>query len=205
MQRFLQIFLILISLSVFLSCSVTRTYVRADSTEGKSIKAVLESGYSSILYKASFDISKNHFSGLFFFKQTKDSTIRVVLLSEIGLNFLDMEYKNHEFRVINCNELLNKKILINSIKRDLKLLIDKPQEKKKLKLYKKNNFYIIKQDKHSYFYNEENLQYKIVQKDVFRNIELLILSYKDGFPLKINIRNKRIKLNIKLRLLKITP
>jgi hypothetical protein len=170
----------------------------------QEIIPVLGGDYNSVLYKASFDIGKKHFSGLFFFKQVADSAVRVVLLSEVGLNLLDMEFKNGEFTLINCNELLNKKILINTLKKDLRLLIEAPKNKSKQKLYTKKDSYVLKQENQYYFFcNSDSKQTQIIQKSAFKDINIQMPSYREGFPKEILISNKKINLTINLRLLKV--
>jgi hypothetical protein len=64
----------------------------------------------NVLYKADLKIGDRELSGLMFFNQT-DSTMRVVMLSEVGLKYFDIEYRKNDghIDVHDLSELLDYK------------------------------------------------------------------------------------------------
>ena len=133
MKQFLKIFLILNSIIFLSACASTKGFKKQKDQEITAIKPLLDNGFKSAMYSAKIDIGKQHFSGLFYFKNQEDGSKRIVFLTQFGLNLLDLEYKNHKFELKNCKDFLNKKMIINTLKKDLKLLIDSPQGIKKRK------------------------------------------------------------------------
>src|ERR1035437_4022081 len=77
---------------------------------------------SSILYNTHVNVIGKHLSGLMIIKRMRDSTIRVVFSSEMGVKFFDFEYSGIGFKVVYCMEQLNKKVVINQLKKDLGFL-----------------------------------------------------------------------------------
>lgn len=208
MKQFLQVFLFLISVFFVNSCSNTKGLVKEKKNSAFIGKPLLQGKYSTALYKTKIDIGNKHFSGLFYFKIQTDTSYRIVFLSEFGLNLLDLEYKNHEFTVKNCKEFLNKKIIINMLQKDLRLLIDIPQNYKN-KVYKntKNKTVLIKFNKffkkYLYFYSEQEKLYKIIKKNGISHIVAKVRYDKKEIPQEIEIDDKRINLSLKFNLIEL--
>jgi hypothetical protein len=77
----------------------------------------------SILFKTGIDLGKNHFSGLFLVKPTGADEVRILFLSELGLNLLDMHYSNGQFEVVSVKEFLNRKTLLKTLQNDFRSLL----------------------------------------------------------------------------------
>lgn len=76
------------------------------------------------LYRASVDVYGNHISGLMFFKTLPDSSTNVAFTTETGLTFFNFSWdKAGQFRVQHVIKKLNKKAVINLLRRDLELMI----------------------------------------------------------------------------------
>ncbi len=85
---------------------------------------VLNPEQGSLLFKSSISIGKRHFSGLFLIKQQEaDSSIRVLFLSEVGLNLLDLEFRGGKCRVVSVKDFLNKTSIIRTLERDFQTLL----------------------------------------------------------------------------------
>jgi len=209
MKRFLQVFLLLISTVLLFSCSSTKQLTKASPKESIFVATPpLATHYSTALYKAKINIADKKYSGLFYFKLMEDTSYRVVLLSEFGLNLLDLEYKNHDFTVVNCKSFLDKSIIVNTLKKDLKLLLDFPESKTKI-VYD-NNYQSVKRidkrrcfEKISCFYNENQVLKNILRKKGFSHIDITTTYLDKKIPSRIHIKNKRIKLDFELNLIKI--
>lgn len=76
------------------------------------------------LYHASVDVYGHHISGLMFFKTLPDSSKRVVFATETGLTFFNFSWdKGGQFNVQHVIKKLDKKAVINLLRKDLELMI----------------------------------------------------------------------------------
>jgi hypothetical protein len=206
---FRQIFLFSISLFFLSGCVSTKNFYKEKDTSFFPISTVLENGYNTALYKAKIDVENNHISGLIYFKIVSESSYRIIFMSEFGLNLLDYEYKNNSFELISCKDFLNKKIILNAIKNDIKLLIDLPKNNDKKSIYKnpKSQISLVKikekLNRYYYFFNQEKEAIRIIQTKGLKHIEITFDEYDNEIPKKIEIYHKRIKLGINLNLIKL--
>jgi hypothetical protein len=83
----------------------------------------LQPQFSTTLYRTQIDVVGKHLSGLLFFKKQPDNSYRVVFTNEMGLNFFDFHFANHQFEVLHCIAQLNKKPVINQLHKDIGFLL----------------------------------------------------------------------------------
>lgn len=202
------ILLLLINIVLLNSCSTTKHY-KAVSHSNIQLQPVLNATYNTALYKASIDIGDKHFSGLFYFKKLPNEEYRILFLSEIGLNLLELKYSHGLFEVINCQKFLNRKSLLNTLQNDLELLIATPANGSRLKYFKhkSNPRVLIKLKANSkrcyYFYSQNNELDQIIKKKTFSKVNIQTNGNRQHMPELIEIQHNRVKLNIKLKLLKV--
>jgi hypothetical protein len=83
---------------------------------------VADTGY--FLFKARIDLMKNHFSGLMVVKPVTGGSYRVVFLTEVGIKIFDIEFlTSREAKIHYIMEAINRKILINSLTNDIRLVL----------------------------------------------------------------------------------
>lgn len=205
MKKSLPIFLLLISIA-FLSCGPTRHLTKTNA-EAHTFQPPLND-YSTALYKAHIKVGNMAFSGLFYFKKDTDGLQRIIFLSELGLTFLEMVYEENSFKVNKCQDFIDSKTILSNFMNDLQLLIDQPVSPTKLAKYENENgnLAVVKfrsrKKKHFYFYEENGELGKIVQKKGLRHVEIDLQNGEKNVPQKIEVKHKRIKLYIKLKLLR---
>ena len=66
---------------------------------------------------------KRHFSGLMVVKPLPEEAYRVVFITEVGLKIFDMSFTREEVIVHYFIEAMNKKALVNTLKRDIGLIL----------------------------------------------------------------------------------
>ena len=209
MSPFRTLFLPLIISLLLSSCSSTRELGSTETSEKGSIYrfAPLGSISDPMLFKAAIGISGDHYSGLFLIKRIPDdSTIRVLLLSELGLNMLDLAYRDDEFEVVSVQEFLNKPPLLKTLQNDFRTLLldlstlaaysvtEKEDEDTELLQFRHRS--------HKYrFYRQKDLgTFRIERRrGLFRRVDFNI---KGTDELDICIEHRAIKLKIDLRQLK---
>lgn len=79
--------------------------------------------FSTHIYKTEVDVVGNQFNGLLVFKTMPDSSRRVVFTSETGPTLFDFEYVRDTFRVRYCLKKLNRKAVIQTLRKDFELLL----------------------------------------------------------------------------------
>lgn len=74
------------------------------------------------IYKATIDVYSKQLSGIFVAKKINDSRHRVVFTTDFGNTLMDVEVSENYFKVNYCIEELNRKIILNTLKNDFRLL-----------------------------------------------------------------------------------
>lgn len=173
------------------------------------LKSVFNDGFNKVLFKARIQLYNKHFSGLLFIKSIKNNTKRIVFVTEIGIKIFEFEFINNDFNVHYCLEIFNKKVILKTLEKDIKLLLMNNLAEKKVKIFEakksKNKVYKLKENCQSnyYFIDKEtgNLIKIENSSGIFRKVIIELNDYKEGFPNKINIVHPGIKLNIQLKLI----
>jgi hypothetical protein len=86
--------------------------------------------FKSELYTTSIDIVGHHLSGLLLIKTMPDSSQRVVFTNESGISFFDFEWKAEGFKIHHVMKKIKRKIIVNTLRKDLELIIFPIQVKK---------------------------------------------------------------------------
>ena len=153
------------------------------------------------VYKASIDVYDKHFGGLLIIKKIDKNNHRVAFTTEMGNKLFDFTFIEDDFKVNFILDELNKKMLINILKKDFKVLITE-----KLKVsnsFKKNNNRIfettIYNKTHYYFFNESQLTHVVKTKNGKEKVEFLFTEISANFADQISIKHNNIKLEIILK------
>jgi thymidine kinase len=157
------------------------------------------------VYKANISVYGNELTGIFIAKKINETTHRVVFTTEFGNKLIDFEISENDFKVNSIAEELNRKILINTLKTDFRLLLRKNYliesqfENASDKVYQskegnKYNFLFVLKANEKY--------YKIVRSS--RTKEKISISFDSEnniFAERVIIQHKNIKLKIELNYL----
>ena len=213
MRQFQIIFFLLSSLILFVSCGSLCNLHHYHQTQKVDIKndKVLGNYFSSLLYKANLNVYGHSFSGLILFKRIKeDSATHVVFLSELGLNFLDLKYKNNQMELISCNDFLNKKNIIKLLKKDFGMLLQNMSLVDNYKIYhnEKDTTNLLKfksdKNKYYYFYRSEFDVFKIKQKSGLIGNSIITLNHNiDRNVNEIMINHSNLNIQIELNLIQV--
>jgi hypothetical protein len=157
------------------------------------------------VYKANITIYGNELSGIFIAKKINDTTHRVVFTTEFGNKLLDFEISETDFKVNSIVEELDRKILINTLKTDFRLLLKRNYAIKEQFDNKESKVYLTKSDKtNNYLFisKADNKLNKIVNTSKRKErINLFFTSENNNFAAKIVIQHYNIKLRIELNYL----
>jgi len=128
------------------------------------------------VYKANITVYGNELTGIFIAKKINETTHRVVFTTEFGNKLLDFEISETDFKINSIVDELNRKMLINTLENDFRLLL-------------RNDFLVSEK-----YENSVNRVYK--NKDG-KNYNYLFSSSTDGKLFKIAQASKtKEKINI---------
>jgi hypothetical protein len=126
MRRFQTMFL-LFSAVVAGSCRSEYRSMRSLNSTWNCIESLAPPQPASAWYNASIDVMGKHISGLLLIKQMADSSRRVVFTNEAGVKFLDFQFNgDSDFRVVSIIPQLNKKAVVNLLRKDFELIMGIP-------------------------------------------------------------------------------
>ena len=75
------------------------------------------------VYKANIEVYGNKLGGIFVAKRINDSIHRVVFTTEFGNKLLDFELSEKDFKVNYILDDLNRKMIVNTLRDDFRLLL----------------------------------------------------------------------------------
>lgn len=154
------------------------------------------------VYKATIEVYGNQLSGIFIAKRISDTVHRVVFTTDFGNTLLDFELSEKDFKVNYIQEDLNRKIIVNTLRDDFRLLLridHRVQE-----IFENDESIIYKSaDKKRFNYFFENKTDKRLTKIITasKSKEKIILGFESKstiFAQNITIEHKNIKLKITL-------
>jgi hypothetical protein len=161
---------------------------------------------SDYVYKANISVYGNELSGIFIAKKINETTHRVVFTTEFGNKLLDFEISGTDFKINTIVEELDKKILINTLKTDFRLLLKTnflvaEQFRKTTNIVLKSN-----DGKHvNYFFIStlDDKLYKIVHASKTKEkISISFTSENNSFAQNIIVQHNTIPLRIELNYFK---
>ncbi|MEO8533859.1 MAG: hypothetical protein ABI441_08915 [Flavobacterium sp.] len=192
---------------VFVSCgSVTKNY-----SPKKLDKTSYEAPYFSdsktdYVYKTNITVYGNEISGIFIAKKINDTIHRVVFTTEFGNKLLDFEISEKSFKVNSIVSELDRKILVNTLKEDFRLLLKKEYliqeqfENESYNIYKSADG---KRDNYLFVSKKNQKLEKVVNASKTKEkITLTFSSENNIFAEKIEIIHQNIKLKIELNYFK---
>ncbi|MET2985337.1 hypothetical protein [Aureibaculum conchae] len=193
------------AVTLFISCtlSTTKGLVETDVTISTFKNPYFSDTTRDYVYKANFEVYGYEFSGILIIKKLAVQHHKVVFTTEFGTKMLDMELNNDNFTIHFIADDLNRKLLINTLQKDFKILLK--ENVVITKAYQNDRFNIFKtsNDKrfNYYFINKEtnNLEKSV---NTSKTKEKVIFNFKsdDGkLARKVLIEHENMKLKIGLK------
>lgn len=192
---------------VLVSCgSVTKNYTPKKLDKKSYEVPYFSDSKTDYVYKTNITVYGNEISGIFIAKKINDTVHRIVFTTEFGNKLLDFEISDNSFKVNSIVSELDRKILINTLKEDFRLLLKKEyliQEQfendsddiYKSKDGKRDNYLFISKKNHKL----EKVVHSSPTKEKFT---LTFSSENNIFAEKIQIIHQNIKLKIELNYFK---
>lgn len=208
MHRFLTRFFLISFLAVSISSCAVKTVAGYNETDRKG---EYETPYFSdrktdYIYKAHILVYGKEFGGIFIVKKVSDSAYRAAFTTEFGNKLFDFEITDASFKVNYILEDLDRKIILNTLKRDFMLLLKQTHAYKSG--YENAEFSVIKSaddDRYNYLFINKKSNTLVKLVNTTKSKEKIIVSYEpenDALARKIIIDHKNIDLKIELTFIK---
>ncbi|MDR6966079.1 hypothetical protein J2X31_000072 [Flavobacterium arsenatis] len=154
------------------------------------------------VYKATIEVYGNQLSGIFIAKRISDITHRVVFTTDFGNTLLDFELSENDFKVNYIQEDLNRKIIINTLRDDFRLLLKENHTVQEIFENDENIIYKSADKKGFNYFFESKVDKKLTKIiNASKSKEKIILGFESKstiFAQSITIQHKNIKLKITL-------
>lgn len=154
------------------------------------------------VYKAKIKVYNNNFGGIFIVKKIENNHHRVVFTTEMGSKIFDFSFDNNDFKVNYILDKLNKKLLLNVLEKDFRVLVSEHQ--KILSKSKKGTISLFETeiDNKTYFYkvlNSNTLKSIIRVNKGREKVQFLFSDIQNTIAKNIQIEHHNIKLEINLK------
>jgi hypothetical protein len=114
-----------------LSCKSEYKLLKPVSFDAACAERILPKGLESTWFSTSIDVVGKHLSGLLFVKKMENNAYRVVFTNEFGVSFFDFGFESDgTFKVYDVIPQLDKKAVINTLRKDFELMLGLPFRKK---------------------------------------------------------------------------
>jgi hypothetical protein len=193
-----------IALILFSSCSLQTTKGLLEQKPKKDfvINSYFADTAIDYIYKAKININENKFGGILIIKKIQENEHRIVFTTEFGNKIFDFEFINDTFKVNYILDKINKKIIINLLKKDFHLLVNESNLIEKQYLTDSETVYQTKLNKkyNYYFVSNENTELKKIMMASKRKEKLQISFNKINNKIanEINISHQNFEMNIDL-------
>ena len=192
---------------VLVSCgSVTKNYTPKKLDKTFYTVPYFADSKTDYVYKTNISVYGNEISGIFIAKKINDTTHRIVFTTEFGNKLMDFEISDTDFKVNSIVSELDRKILINTLKEDFRLLLKKDYqiqeqfENDSADIYKSKDG---KRDNYLFISKKDHRLEKIVHSSQTKEKFTLTFSSENNiFAEKIQIIHQNIKLKIELNYFK---
>lgn len=192
---------------ILISCgSVTKNYTPKKLDKTSYEVPYFKDSKTDYVYKANITVYGHDLTGIFIAKKINDTTHRVVFTTEFGNKLLDFEISEKTFKVNSIVSELDRKILVNTLREDFRLLLKKEYQIQEQFENESDNIYKSaygKRDNYLFISKKDRKLEKVINSSKTKEkITLLFNSENDIFAEKIEIIHQNIKLKIELNYFK---
>jgi hypothetical protein len=192
---------------IMVSCgSVTKNYTPKKLDKTSYEVPYFKDSKTDYVYKTNITVYGHDLTGIFIAKKINDTTHRVVFTTEFGNKLLDFEISDKSFKVNSIVSELDRKILVNTLRDDFRLLLKKEYQIQEQFENESDDIYKSaygKRDNYLFISKKDRKLEKVINSSKTKEkITLLFNSENDIFAEKIEIIHQNIKLKIELNYFK---
>lgn len=195
--------------SIFLWCSCVSDYktLKRITIDKDCLQSIKPKPLLTSWYDASVDVVGKHISGLLLIKNMPDSSTRVVFTNEAGVKFLDFGFAmDHSFKVHYLMKQLDRKSVIQTLRKDFELILQKPFQSPPAEAYQNEKgqtlFAYPQKNETAYFITDKDcasLQGFEVGSGRKRKSSVIFYGKDMQGPDSINLQHQTFNMNITLR------
>jgi len=170
-----------------------------------SDKAIINPYFSDVtkdyVYKANIAFYDKSFGGLFIVKKIEENHHRIVFTTEMGAKIFDFSFHKDEFKVNYVLDEMNKKILLNILEKDFRVLVRENEKVISKSIKEKSELFEteIVNKRYYYLFNEGVLNRITRANNGKEKVVFLFSKISDATAKNIQILHKNIKLTINLK------
>ena len=206
MHRYRILFLIISTCTAITlaSCGTVRTVDGFAKTEAKKdtyTATYFSDAATDYVYKMNIAVYGNEFGGILIIKKTGDVTHRVAFTTDFGNKLFDLEFTGNDFKVNYIIEELDRKMIVNTLRDDFKLLLKKDHDIDEGYHNEEFTVYKTKDDKRfNYLFLDKDANLRKMVHATKRKEKVVFTYVPAGQTLAQNIiiDHKNIKLKIEL-------
>jgi len=187
-------------------CSCTSAYRNLQQGSGSAdCITQFRPQFTNTLYSTQVNVLKHHLSGLLFFKQMPDSSLRVVFANEMGFKFFDFEFtKDSGFVKHYMLPKMDKKAVVTTLRKDFELVLQRASLSQARVLQDSGHRYVaIPTAKGNNYYITDSACTRLlrIEKSSKRKpvVKVWMRHYVQGVPDTILIQHQNFKFNISLQ------
>lgn len=153
------------------------------------------------IYKANIETFGNSFSGIFIVKKLGKNHHRIAFTTEMGNKIFDFTFQGEDFNVNHILKKLDKKILINVLRNDFKVLVKENPSVEKVFQKDLNSIYKTQVGNKKYYHllSGEKLEKIVRVGNGKEKVEFTFSEINDNIAQHIQILHNNIKLKISLK------
>ncbi len=175
--------------------------IRIDTSSISVLNPYFSDTAQDYIYKANISAFNTNFGGIFVVKKLGAKHHRIVFTTELGNKIFDFAFDGDDFKVNHILKELDKKLLINILRNDFKVLVTESPEVEKAYLLKEDTVYQTNiLGKNHFYFSGQNQLYKITKvRGGKSKVEFLFSEINDNIAQYIEISHQNINLTIKLK------
>lgn len=157
------------------------------------------------IYTSTITFNKHVFSGILVVKKIAKGSHRVVFTTEMGNKIFDFSFTGQDFKVNYILSKIDKKIIVNLLKKDFQILIK--EESRLVNEFLSRNKTLVKETvlnkSNLYYYYKDNLLENVER--VKSNKKKVVVTFSEVYgnsSKKIDINHFNLNLSIKLKSIK---
>lgn len=161
--------------------------------------------FNVTLYSTQVNILQHHLSGLLFFKQMPDSSLRIVFANEMGFKFFDFEFdRQGNFTKHYLLPKMDKKAVVKTLRQDFELVLLHPDlQQAHTATDNRYRYTVVPTAKGNNYYITDTActQLERIEKSSARKpvVKVWMQHYNNGVPDSIRIEHQNFKFNISMQ------
>ena len=197
-------YLLFASIGLFIGCSSAYKDLQSVEADSGCLKKFVPA-FQSQWYRASVMAAGRYISGLLLIKKMPDSSHRFVFTNEAGVKFFDFEFSGNRFTVHQVIRQLDKKAVVNTLRKDFEMLLMVPVMAGDVKQFQRGHviFHGFRKNKEiNYFVTDWDCTALLaIEKasDRKKKVVVQLFNRQDNVPDSVSIQHFLINMQINLK------